>query len=282
MFGLKRLRDDLEQDGIFSPEAKKICSQVAPESSDLDQTLRFRAPTLTPVDSSDDEDHQDASHGAHKTSPTKPVLGHRPPALQLNPANSIATSQRSILANGDELSPWISSGRSSNSLQPSPIPHNLVNQSLNLTGPASAAPAQDYFPSDILPVIHAPNPGPPNVMEGVAPSKVDPHTATVRLPSPVSDDDTMANGKTPPSDAEMMYFSPHPSSPPSFSGCPNVTAWTAPSMIPEPQSTRPCAGPLQRAIPSMPRKKPALVMGYRADCDKCRHKVPGHYSHIIR
>ena len=25
-----------------------------------------------------------------------------------------------------------------------------------------------------------------------------------------------------------------------------------------------------------------LVMGYRADCDKCRQKVPGHYSHIVR
>lgn len=25
-----------------------------------------------------------------------------------------------------------------------------------------------------------------------------------------------------------------------------------------------------------------LVMGYRADCEKCRQKVPGHYSHILR
>lgn len=28
-------------------------------------------------------------------------------------------------------------------------------------------------------------------------------------------------------------------------------------------------------------RRSALVMGYRADCDKCRCKVPGHYSHII-
>ena len=28
--------------------------------------------------------------------------------------------------------------------------------------------------------------------------------------------------------------------------------------------------------------KPMLVMGYRADCDKCRARVPGHYSHIVR
>ncbi len=28
--------------------------------------------------------------------------------------------------------------------------------------------------------------------------------------------------------------------------------------------------------------KPMLVMGYRADCEKCKARVPGHYSHIIR
>lgn len=30
------------------------------------------------------------------------------------------------------------------------------------------------------------------------------------------------------------------------------------------------------------RGKPMLVMGYRADCEKCRARVPGHYSHIVR
>lgn len=28
--------------------------------------------------------------------------------------------------------------------------------------------------------------------------------------------------------------------------------------------------------------KPMLVMGFRADCEKCRARVPGHYSHILR
>ncbi|KAI9804836.1 MAG: hypothetical protein M1825_001204 [Sarcosagium campestre] len=28
--------------------------------------------------------------------------------------------------------------------------------------------------------------------------------------------------------------------------------------------------------------KPTLTMGYRADCEKCRAKVPGHYSHLTR
>ncbi|OJD21048.1 hypothetical protein ACJ73_07615 [Blastomyces percursus] len=28
--------------------------------------------------------------------------------------------------------------------------------------------------------------------------------------------------------------------------------------------------------------KVSIAMGYRADCDKCQRRVPGHYSHIIR
>ena len=28
--------------------------------------------------------------------------------------------------------------------------------------------------------------------------------------------------------------------------------------------------------------RPMLVMGYRVDCERCRARVPGHYSHIVR
>jgi hypothetical protein len=31
-----------------------------------------------------------------------------------------------------------------------------------------------------------------------------------------------------------------------------------------------------------PEGKVILSMGFRADCDKCRSRVPGHYSHILR
>lgn len=30
------------------------------------------------------------------------------------------------------------------------------------------------------------------------------------------------------------------------------------------------------------RGRPVLVMGYRGDCERCRARVPGHYSHVIR
>ncbi|EGE78612.2 hypothetical protein BDBG_07045 [Blastomyces gilchristii SLH14081] len=39
--------------------------------------------------------------------------------------------------------------------------------------------------------------------------------------------------------------------------------------------------PLQRDKASRPPKV-SIAMGYRADCDKCQRRVPGHYSHIIR
>lgn len=29
------------------------------------------------------------------------------------------------------------------------------------------------------------------------------------------------------------------------------------------------------------KTKKSFTMGYRADCEKCRMKVPGHFSHII-
>jgi hypothetical protein len=30
------------------------------------------------------------------------------------------------------------------------------------------------------------------------------------------------------------------------------------------------------------REKISFSMGYRADCEKCQMRVPGHYSHIVR
>ena len=28
--------------------------------------------------------------------------------------------------------------------------------------------------------------------------------------------------------------------------------------------------------------KVVFSMGYRADCEKCRERVPGHYSHVLK
>ena len=34
--------------------------------------------------------------------------------------------------------------------------------------------------------------------------------------------------------------------------------------------------------PSLKRSKPMFSMGFRADCEMCRDRVPGHYNHIFR
>ena len=37
----------------------------------------------------------------------------------------------------------------------------------------------------------------------------------------------------------------------------------------------------KRSLGMEKKGKITLSMGYRADCDKCKNKVPGHYSHFI-
>lgn len=251
---------------------------VLPDSStDLDQTLRFRAPTLTPIDSSDDEDDRtNGSNSAVYTSPTKMAQGQRPPALQLSPGPHSA-KQLSLLAGGDHLSPWLLGTHHNSTAQPSPIPHHMVNRSLKISGAPTAVPAPGYFPIQ-SPIANEPQPV-PHVMEDVAFHREGPPTA--RLPSPVSDDDaTMGSGyKTPTEDAEMTY------SPCQTSPAHGFDQNAVPSTEAAGQYSRQTHGDLMKHAalsPSVHRKKPALVMGYRADCEKCRCRVPGHYSHIIR
>lgn len=95
-----------------------------------------------------------------------------------------------------------------------------------------------------------------------------------RLPSPISEDDDSLgkSNKTSFSDGEMAYSMSQPMSPPS---CDSHDA-----IDPVRQSLPDRAEePPHLAAPSA-KKKVSFAMGYRADCDKCRQKVPGHYSHI--
>lgn len=89
-----------------------------------------------------------------------------------------------------------------------------------------------------------------------------------RLPSPVSENGgetptptpTADSKAGPASDAEMSFS-------PGGSISPQDQSW---SRIPEP-------GPS-----AAPPRKVTFCMGFRADCEKCQQKIPGHYSHIIR
>ena len=42
------------------------------------------------------------------------------------------------------------------------------------------------------------------------------------------------------------------------------------------------SSPAEEPVSIQTRGKAKLSMGYRADCEKCRARVPGHYNHVIR
>lgn len=202
--------------------------------------------------------------------------GNRPPALQLSPSS--AATQLSVLAGGDHLSPWLLSARSSSTAHSSPIPHNMVNRSLSLSGPQSAVPTPTYFPTSV-PVSNQPEQD-HNMMEDVSLHMEERQThSPARLPSPVSDDDAImaSSDKAPLEDTEMDYFQTSQAH-----GIGPSTPSSAKSTGQYSQQTH--ADLMKQAAAATPthRKRPALVMGFRTDCEKCRCRVPGHYSHILR
>jgi hypothetical protein len=181
----------------------------------------------------------------------------------------MANNLRPVLASGDNLSPWLQPG----SVQPSPIPHQLVNQFLTINGVPTTTPTHGYFPADASPVLATPQHL--HVTGDMAGTNV----ISPGIPTPTSDNDDAVMG-TPENigdadaDAEMGdYF------PPSF------------TQTDSPAPSTGFSGVYQQAPPvvdnhhtstctAAPRRRSPLVMGYRADCNKCRCKVPGHYSHI--
>lgn len=202
--------------------------------------------------------------------------GRRPPALQLNPSST--ARQFPGLAGGDHLSPWLLNAQSTGSAQASPIPHNTFNHSLSLNGAQSTVPMSSYFPASVLTTHQSKNDH--NMMEDVSFYKGNhPPAFTNRLPSPVSETDaSMARGnQAPPEDTEMDYVQTSaehmitPSTPPQTSSTTQYSQQTFEDLM-------------KQAAASSPkhRKRPALVMGFRGDCEKCRCRVPGHYNHIMR
>lgn len=188
------------------------------------------------------------------------------------------------LPSGDNLSPWPVTATSNGSVQPSPIPHDLVNQSLNITAPACGTfpgGPQSASTMEIEPVQHT---GP--LVSNSPDSERTDDTARWyrrRLPSPISDDgDSFAkSSKASMSDAEMAYTTSQPVSPPpleSYQFIDTIQQDESPFI----DYTKSANQPSCPSSASPAKKKATFSMGYRADCDKCRDKVLGHYSHIIR
>jgi hypothetical protein len=179
---------------------------------------------------------------------------------------------------------WPGSTPRNGSVQPSPIPQNLVNQFLNISEQSKVFTISEHNPAG----------NPSSIVMGQAfvettdknghrekfstESSQETFGSTQRLPSPISDDDNaMSHGKYSMSDAEMASAASRSTSPAltPFQRDPSQWFGTTESQQQAKQTGYP-NGPL------LSKKKVSFSMGFRADCDKCLRKVPGHYSHIIR
>lgn len=325
-FPAKRRRDDqiddLEERSLherkkprplplrFSPSSKHATlfledSQLPPRSI---------PPALTPVESSDDEDDGD---GMSQSTPQaarnrRPDQGCRPPALTLDTAMDVDMPDSHPLFDGDNLSPWPVSAKSNGSLQPSPIPHQLINQSLNISGGRTATPIYSHFTVNMhletvreddqtLPTHSSVSEGPDAQKNG----QTD-WWRRRRLPSPISEDEDALVEQNCNLQSHSLPISPPstgpcnaqtgawpPISEPSTEDCAQSWKTSNTSMEASAAATlQSCASSVNMASNSSQSaagtnrtsgsKKISFSMGYRADCDKCRRKVPGHYSHIIR
>ncbi|PLB36671.1 uncharacterized protein BDW47DRAFT_47608 [Aspergillus candidus] len=212
---------------------------------------------LTPVESSEDEDDRKSrpptgidSRHAHQDLPSR--------VRSASTEMDIDSGRDS----GHHLDPDQDSDPTPNLFQPSPLPSSRINESLTISdfqpmgsgagdAMASSTPDHNYGPS--LDRWWVP-----------------------RLPSPVSDGaDDPTSSKCSPSDIEMTF---HPLSPRDqprkWQVAPDGPSRGFLVESPQPSSSGTTA--------ATSKKKVGFSMGYRSDCDKCRRKVPGHYSHIIR
>lgn len=221
--------------------------------------------------------------------------------------------QASPFQNGDNLSPWPMSARSktsSNHLQPSPIPHHLLNQSLTISGGRTSTPIYSHFTMNMNSELMTDTPQTPT---DVTPAPTAQNVTQSnwwrrrRLPSPISEaGDAPSELETEPfsnasnkSHLTTKQYRDWPDSPNSmdldgdspqdiFLQVPERKI-EAPAHLPEQSeseirtTTSSAKTVSKHELLTRPRReKISFSMGYRADCEKCQMKVPGHYSHIVR
>lgn len=240
----------------------------------------------------------------------------RPPTLTLDTAMEIDMAQPSPFPTGDNLSPWPVSAKNkafSNYLQPSPIPHHLLNQSLTISGGRTSTPIYSHFTLNMNKELMV-NSTRDATSTLPTPTAQDSSEANWwrrrRLPSPISEagdvpelDSTNTAGKEaghsndwPDSPSSMdvdddkpsnMYLqAPEPNQRLATRTPVEVKSESTVSIsITSPSSSSSSASTVSTKAPSITvpkREKISFSMGYRADCEKCQMKVPGHYSHIVR
>jgi hypothetical protein len=269
------------------------------------------SPALQPTESAEEKNHtilQDTLpepfwpwREERKNPPS--LQARRPPTLTLDTAMDVDAMHPSPLPNGDNLSPWPVSARAkaSNHLQPSPIPHRLLSQSLTISGGRTSTPIYSHFTLNMHPESMGDSSHAAGTLKPVDESN---WWRRRRLPSPISE----AGGDSP---AEALHYLENPSeetadnwpdSPSSMEvdgDAPSKTFLQVPEQNLDevaarlPDNTQCNVDPVtathsetpalsREALSVRKREKIGFSMGYRADCEKCQMKVPGHYSHIVR
>ena len=195
------------------------------------------------VDYSMDTDEDESQSDVRSQPPESPFGGHffRPPAL--NPSSSL-------------LSDHSNSGRI-----PTPIHPTFNRAGLNgLCYPTSGS-AGGMDTNNTLPLLPGLTVRKNRQEQGIDRNR--------RMPSPISEDDDIPDTPTTLTQSQLSRLS--------FSHA------NADEM--EMESTAPAM-----EVPPTPRGRkrsgaltgtPRFSMGYRDDCEKCRQRVPGHYSHFL-
>ncbi|KAL3478237.1 hypothetical protein BJX99DRAFT_109743 [Aspergillus californicus] len=265
----KRQRDQEEPTSSYNEdlvrERKKhrpLPLRSPPKSSQRSNSIGTHPQTpllaLTPVESSEDEDDINKRFRTNRTAikAQQPLQNSRLPVYDLDTSMDIDSSGDGISMDDNCNTPRLLSA-----------PPTSTCQSIN-TGHYATT-----FPKSTVVDLRG-SPAPPHAL-----SQDTRWWHSPRLPSPVSDNgDAMTRNKDAPADTEMTYdLGPSDSIP---SASLSVVDAEAADMrkrlssldLPDQEN----AGP-----PFKPTKKLAFSMGYRADCDKCQRRIPGHYSHII-
>lgn len=190
---------------------------------------------------------------------------------------------------GDDLSASsMNTQYSRGSVQPSPIPHSLINQSLDINGGHPATTNQTPLTNLDSDVAMDQGFIPETEVSGLHPDAATDHETVwwtlPGIPSPISEDEgvCVTGTGTPASEAEMPHTTSHLASSHSYGIHHDQALWNTDMRTPSTNIS--CEGP-EPSIPSANtasnKKKLNIFMGYRADCEKCQQKIPGHYSHII-
>ncbi|BCS24635.1 uncharacterized protein APUU_41079A [Aspergillus puulaauensis] len=239
---------------------------------------------LTPIESSDEDDPDNLYLSSSNLNKSQEIQrSFDTSGLDCDASMDLDVSEDSGSVDKDTKNQLSAAASDGDDWNHSSNPHNIIHHSLS-TSHIAATPCDSLNSQQpTVPII------------SVSDSTVSPsHSIQLtedtlwwrcpRLLSPVSDNgDSIPGAKDSSDDSEMVYDTSPPESLPSLgSGYSSAMDAEAADMrqrlssldLPGQANIKP-SGHLK------PPKKPGFSMGYRADCDKCRRKVPGHYSHII-